>query len=104
VIEDTPPGIAAARAAGMVVWATASTYPADDLLGADWISPSVGALGAALGDELRSSRLVPSPEQESAMASKPDELPTGLQSRQPDDRYRTRIRGTSKGLERLDVS
>ena len=99
VIEDTPPGIAAARAARMVAWATASTCPADELLGADWISPSVGALGAALRDKLGSSQLVTSPEQETGRASKRHEFPTGLRPRQPDDRYRARIRGTSKALK-----
>jgi mannitol-1-/sugar-/sorbitol-6-phosphatase len=35
VIEDAPAGVAAARAAGMTVWAVATTHAADELKGAD---------------------------------------------------------------------
>jgi mannitol-1-/sugar-/sorbitol-6-phosphatase len=35
VIEDAPAGIAAGRAAGMTVWAVATTHRADELAGAD---------------------------------------------------------------------
>ena len=35
VIEDAPAGIAAARAAGMTVWAVATTHRPDELAGAD---------------------------------------------------------------------
>ena len=44
VVEDTPPGIAAARAAGMRVIAVATTYPREQLLGADHIAGGVDDL------------------------------------------------------------
>lgn len=37
VIEDTPAGILAARAAGMPVIAIGTTFPASELLGAEWV-------------------------------------------------------------------
>ena len=37
VIEDTPAGILAARAAGMQVLAIGTTFPASELLGAQWV-------------------------------------------------------------------
>jgi sugar-phosphatase len=37
VIEDTPAGILAARAAGMPVLAIGTTFPASELLGAEWV-------------------------------------------------------------------
>jgi sugar-phosphatase len=37
VIEDTPAGILAARAAGMPVIAIGTTFPASELLGAPWV-------------------------------------------------------------------
>ena len=37
VIEDAPAGIAAARAAGMTVWAVATTHRPDELAGADCV-------------------------------------------------------------------
>ena len=52
VIEDSPPGIAAARSAGMFVWAPAGTYPPEALRDADRVSPSIEALGTELRAEL----------------------------------------------------
>jgi mannitol-1-/sugar-/sorbitol-6-phosphatase len=37
VVEDTPAGILAARAAGMRVLAVGNTFPQAELLGADWV-------------------------------------------------------------------
>ncbi len=60
VIEDTPPGIAAARAAGMRVWAPAGTYPLDELSGADRVSASTAVLAAELQAALAAQRGVTS--------------------------------------------
>ena len=48
VLEDAPAGVAAARAAGMTVWAVTTTHPAAELDGAERISAHVGDLLAAL--------------------------------------------------------
>jgi len=58
VVEDTPTGIAAANAAGMFVWAPASTYPADELPGADRVSPTMADLAHELQAELESRAAV----------------------------------------------
>lgn len=55
VVEDTPAGITAARGAGMVVWAPASTYGAERLEGAQRISATMADLAAALRAELAAS-------------------------------------------------
>jgi mannitol-1-/sugar-/sorbitol-6-phosphatase len=47
VIEDTPPGLEAARAAGMRAVAVCGTYAANDLALADIIIPSLNALRIA---------------------------------------------------------
>ncbi len=52
VVEDTPPGIAAGRSAGMFVWAPEGTYPAEVLGDADRVSVSVEALATELRAEL----------------------------------------------------
>ncbi len=52
VIEDSPTGIAAGRAAGMYVWAPAGTYPPDRLTDADRVSPSMERLAEELRAEL----------------------------------------------------
>ena len=52
VIEDSPTGIAAGRAAGMYVWAPAGTYPAERLTDADRVSPSMERLAEELRAEL----------------------------------------------------
>jgi sugar-phosphatase len=44
VIEDAPPGIEAARAAGMRAIGVLGTYPPDALAAADVVVPSVAAL------------------------------------------------------------
>jgi mannitol-1-/sugar-/sorbitol-6-phosphatase len=44
VIEDAPAGIAAARAAGMTVWAVTTTHSPQDLAGADLIAPDLADL------------------------------------------------------------
>jgi HAD superfamily hydrolase (TIGR01509 family) len=59
VVEDTPPGIAAGRAAGMRVWAPATTYPADALREADRVSSSMRDLARELGAELTAGRGLP---------------------------------------------
>jgi sugar-phosphatase len=41
VIEDAPPGVAAAQAAGMRVLALTTTYPAEDLASADSVTPTL---------------------------------------------------------------
>jgi beta-phosphoglucomutase-like phosphatase (HAD superfamily) len=41
VIEDAPAGIAAARAAGMTVWAVTTTHSPDELAGADRVLQSL---------------------------------------------------------------
>ena len=46
-LEDTPPGIAAARAAGMIVVGVAHTYDADALASAHHVLPSLRRLDAA---------------------------------------------------------
>jgi HAD superfamily hydrolase (TIGR01509 family) len=46
-IEDTPPGIAAARAAGMTVVGVAHTYDASVLASADHVLPSLRRVNAA---------------------------------------------------------
>lgn len=48
VVEDTPTGIAAARAAGMTVWAPATTFDRQRLATADAVFPAMASLGAAL--------------------------------------------------------
>ncbi len=53
VVEDTPPGIAAGRAAGMRVWTPAGTYPAEALRDADRVFESMELLAAELAAELR---------------------------------------------------
>ena len=54
VIEDAPPGIEAAHAAGMRAIAVASTYPRERLASADAVVESVSDLHIAQdGDELR---------------------------------------------------
>jgi sugar-phosphatase len=45
VVEDAPPGIEAARSAGMRSIGIAGTYPASALVGATVVLPSLGALG-----------------------------------------------------------
>ena len=57
VIEDSPPGVAAGKAAGMTVIAVATTYPPDALAGADLCLPdlthvrvAVTATGLALAE------------------------------------------------------
>ena len=52
VVEDTPPGIAAGRSAGMFVWAPEGTYRAEVLRDADRVSVSVEALAEELRAEL----------------------------------------------------
>jgi sugar-phosphatase len=47
VVEDTPPGIAAGRAAGMIVVGVAQTYPAAALSAADHVLPSLRRVTAA---------------------------------------------------------
>jgi beta-phosphoglucomutase len=47
VIEDTPPGIAAGRAAGMVVVGVGHTYGAERLSAADHVVPSLRRMTAA---------------------------------------------------------
>lgn len=44
VLEDAPAGVAAARAAGMTVWAVTTTHGADELDGAERIAAHVGDL------------------------------------------------------------
>jgi len=46
-LEDTPPGIAAARAAGMIVVGVAHTYDAEELAAAHHVLPSLRRLDAA---------------------------------------------------------
>jgi sugar-phosphatase len=48
VLEDAPSGIAAGRAAGMTVWAVATTHAAAELGGAHRVAAGVGELLAAL--------------------------------------------------------
>jgi sugar-phosphatase len=52
VIEDAPAGIAAARAAGMAVWAVTTTHPAAEL-DADVVAGDVGELLPALSSRVR---------------------------------------------------
>ena len=54
VIEDTPPGLEAARAAGMRSIGIAGTYPASALTIADLVVPSLTALPAELLDAVTS--------------------------------------------------
>ena len=44
VLEDAPAGVAAARAAGMTVWAVTTTHAAAELDGAERIAEHVGDL------------------------------------------------------------
>jgi mannitol-1-/sugar-/sorbitol-6-phosphatase len=44
VIEDAPPGVAAARAAGMRVVALTTTYPAEDMASADSITSTLATI------------------------------------------------------------
>jgi mannitol-1-/sugar-/sorbitol-6-phosphatase len=44
VIEDAPAGVAAARAAGMTVWAVTTTHSAAELSGADLVAADVASL------------------------------------------------------------
>lgn len=53
VIEDAPPGIEAAHAAGMRVVAVASTYDAEALAGADAVAPALSSLRVATSSEAR---------------------------------------------------
>ena len=56
VIEDTPPGIAAAYAGGMRVIALATTYPREQLVAADAVVDSLGDLRIVVkGDEIQIS-------------------------------------------------
>jgi mannitol-1-/sugar-/sorbitol-6-phosphatase len=48
VIEDAPAGIAAARAAGMTVWAVTSTHSPDELAGADRVLANLDEVRALL--------------------------------------------------------
>jgi sugar-phosphatase len=48
VLEDAPAGITAGRAAGMPVWAVATTHDAADLHAADRVAGGVDELLAAL--------------------------------------------------------
>jgi mannitol-1-/sugar-/sorbitol-6-phosphatase len=50
VIEDAPAGIAAARAAGMTVWAVTTTHTAEELAGADRV---LGSLDEVLASRPR---------------------------------------------------
>jgi HAD superfamily hydrolase (TIGR01509 family) len=59
VIEDSPIGIAAARAAGMAVWALVGTYPRTELWEADGVFDSLAAVSAALGFQLRDTSAAP---------------------------------------------
>lgn len=62
VIEDTPPGIEAARSAGMRVVGILGTYGPEDLTGADATVPSVAWLGVeASGSGLQIVLRHPSP-------------------------------------------
>jgi sugar-phosphatase len=58
VVEDTPPGIEAARAGGMRVIALASTYPAEALGAADAVVPALTSLRVAMSAAGVSLRLV----------------------------------------------
>jgi mannitol-1-/sugar-/sorbitol-6-phosphatase len=49
VIEDSPAGVAAGRAAGMTVWAVATTHAPEELAAADLIAPDLPALLESLG-------------------------------------------------------
>ena len=51
VVEDAPPGILAARAAGMRVVALATTYPATQLREADAIATTLANLRVELRDD-----------------------------------------------------
>jgi sugar-phosphatase len=48
VIEDAPAGIAAARAAGMTVWAVTTTHAPGELAGADRVVADLGEIRALL--------------------------------------------------------
>ena len=48
MIEDAPAGIAAGRAAGMTVWAVATTHAPDELAGAHRIAAGLPELLADL--------------------------------------------------------
>jgi mannitol-1-/sugar-/sorbitol-6-phosphatase len=53
VIEDAPPGIEAAKAAGMRAIGIATTYPSERLVGADLVVGQLTDLGVeSLGDEI----------------------------------------------------
>jgi mannitol-1-/sugar-/sorbitol-6-phosphatase len=54
VIEDAPPGIDAAKAAGMQAIAVATTYPAERLMGADLVIAQLADLSVeSIGDEIQ---------------------------------------------------
>ena len=48
MLEDAPSGVAAGRAAGMTVWAVATTHAPADLTAADAVLPGLPAALAAL--------------------------------------------------------
>ena len=48
MIEDAPAGIAAARAAGMTVWAVTTTHAPGELAGADRVVADLGEIRALL--------------------------------------------------------
>ena len=57
VIEDAPPGVDAAKAAGMQVIAIATTYPAERLIGADLVVARLADLSVeSIGDEIQITR------------------------------------------------
>jgi beta-phosphoglucomutase-like phosphatase (HAD superfamily) len=57
VIEDAPPGIDAAKAAGMQAIAVATTYPADRLVGADLVIARLTDLSVeSIGGEIQITR------------------------------------------------
>jgi sugar-phosphatase len=51
VFEDAPSGIRSAKSAGMIAIAVATTYLADELVGADAIIPSLQAVTVAIAPE-----------------------------------------------------
>jgi sugar-phosphatase len=59
VIEDAPPGIEAAKAAGMRAIAIATTYPANRLLGADMVVGRLSDLSVeSAGDDIQITSLL----------------------------------------------
>jgi len=57
VIEDAPPGIDAAKAAGMRAVAVATTYPAERLMGADLVVARLADLSVeSIGDDIQITR------------------------------------------------